>query len=370
MAIFEIKSDRIEKISEISFSEAGLSERGDLQRLLRVQIDVIAPDLLVISEEFDEWGESKRRIDLLALDKGANLVVIELKRTEDGGHMELQAIRYAAMIATMTFEQAVNTYQSYLRKISSDLNAQESLLEFLEWDEPDEDSFAQDVRLLLVSADFSKELTTSVIWLNERGMDIRCIRIKPYEDGGRTLIDVQQVIPLPEAEEYMVSIREKSVRQRIERAGKGPRHKLRQDFWTELLNLSKNKTQLFASVSSSTRNSISTGAGISSIKYSFIIRQNDAAVKFTMGKKQEQHNREAFKYLMKHRQVIENAFGAPLKWTSHDDLKKSFIQHTLSIGGNRNERSEWPAIQEEMIDAMVRLEAAISPHMDGLRSAV
>jgi len=31
-------------------------------------------------------------------------VAIELKRTEDGGHMELQSTRYAAMVSTMTFD--------------------------------------------------------------------------------------------------------------------------------------------------------------------------------------------------------------------------------------------------------------------------
>jgi hypothetical protein len=46
-----------------------------------------------------DWEDSSRSIDLLCIDKQANLVVIELKRTEDGGHMELQAIRYAAMVS-------------------------------------------------------------------------------------------------------------------------------------------------------------------------------------------------------------------------------------------------------------------------------
>jgi RecB family endonuclease NucS len=31
--------------------------------------------------------DSKRRVDLLALDRSGALVVIELKRTEDGGHL-------------------------------------------------------------------------------------------------------------------------------------------------------------------------------------------------------------------------------------------------------------------------------------------
>ena len=61
----------------------------------------------MIAEEFGQWEDSRRRIDLLGLDKGANLVVIELKRTEDGGHMELQAIRYAAMVSTLTFDKLI-----------------------------------------------------------------------------------------------------------------------------------------------------------------------------------------------------------------------------------------------------------------------
>jgi hypothetical protein len=215
MAIYEITKQVIKPLLETRFCDAGISERGDLQRLLRGDIKIISPDTLVIAEEFGEWEDSRRRIDLLGIDKEANLVVIELKRTEDGGHMELQAIRYAAMVSTMTVERAVETYAQHLAKIGSDLDAHASLLEFLEWDEPDEDSFAKCVRLVLVAADFSKELTTSVMWLNEQGLDIRCVRIKPYAYDEKILADVQQVIPLPEAEEYRVRIKEKQQRERV-----------------------------------------------------------------------------------------------------------------------------------------------------------
>jgi hypothetical protein len=192
-----------------------MSERGDLQRLLRSDIAIISPNTLVIAEEFGEWEDSQRRIDLLGIDQEANLVVIELKRTDDGGHMELQAIRYAAMISTMTFDRAVELYAEFLSRTGSDLDARTSLLDFLQWDEPDEDSFAQYVRLVLAAADFSKELTTAVMWLNEQGLDICCVRIKPYSYDGKVLADVQQVIPLPEAEEYRVRIKEKQQRERV-----------------------------------------------------------------------------------------------------------------------------------------------------------
>lgn len=182
----------------------------DLQRLLRQRIDVIAPDTLVIAEEFCEWDESKRRIDLLGVDREANLVVIELKRTEDGGHMELQAIRYAAMTSAMTFSKAVEVFANYLKQNDSKDDAATALLQFLNWDDANEDLFGRDVRIVLVSAEFSKEITTSVLWLNEHSLDIRCVRLRPYVLESRVLLDVQQVIPLPEADAYTVQLKKKA----------------------------------------------------------------------------------------------------------------------------------------------------------------
>jgi hypothetical protein len=125
-----------------------------LQRLLRENIEVIAPETLiisdVISEEFGEWEDSRRHIDLLGLDKDANLVVIELKRTEGGGHMELQSIRYASMVSTMTFDRAAEVFGRYLVTLGKEgLDPRAIMLDFLGWDEPDEDMFGQDVRVVL-----------------------------------------------------------------------------------------------------------------------------------------------------------------------------------------------------------------------------
>lgn len=215
MPIYEFAQTGIKLLPDVTFGSAGLHERRDLQRLLRENIEVIASDALVISEEFGDWEDSRRRIDLLAIDKDANLVVIELKRTEDGGHMELQAIRYAAMVSTMTFDKAADIFEQYLGGIGKEnQSARSILLDFLDWDEPDVDAFAPDVRIILASAEFSKELTSSVLWLINHDIDIKCVRLKPYTLDGRVLVDVQQIIPPPEAAEYQVKIREKIRKER------------------------------------------------------------------------------------------------------------------------------------------------------------
>ena len=217
MPIFELSNKSIIRLNTTTFSKAGILERGDLQRLLRDQIEVVAPGVLIISEEFGEWTDSRSRIDLLGVDKDANLVVFELKRTEDGGHMELQAIRYASMVSTLTAERAVEIFGGYLTGRGRVDEPEQLLLEFLEWDELDEEQFGQDVRIVLISGNFSRELTTTVLWLNEKDHDIRCVRIQPYEYDGHTLIDVQQVIPLAETADYQVQVREKKRQEGVAR---------------------------------------------------------------------------------------------------------------------------------------------------------
>ena len=217
MPIYRVDDGKIVPVEHTTFAGRGLRERSDIQTLLKSHVDVISPDTLVVAEEFGDWEDSRRRIDLLGLDRNANLVVIELKRTEDGGHMDLQAIRYAAMISALTFDELVDIYETYLHQIGTGENARESLLEFLDWPDPDDQAFGEDVRIILASAGFSKELTTSVMWLNEHGLDIRCVRMQPCESDGQLLLDVQTIVPIPEAADYQIRIREKKRRERAAR---------------------------------------------------------------------------------------------------------------------------------------------------------
>ncbi|NVJ65991.1 MAG: hypothetical protein HWE16_05835 [Gammaproteobacteria bacterium] len=222
MSLFRISSGEITALDKTTFANQNILERNDLQQALKHNIDVIAPECLVISEEFSYWQDSKKRIDLLAIDKNANLVVIELKRDETGSHMDLQAIRYASMVSPLTYEQACKYFQKYLDKNTPNEHndAEEIIKDFLDWDEPEKDDFAQDVRVVLVSADFSKELTTSALWLRDKGIDISCVRLSPYKYQDETLINAEQIIPVPETAEYLIKVKEKTNERRTAISGK------------------------------------------------------------------------------------------------------------------------------------------------------
>lgn len=362
MALYEITSDNLVKISQTTFEQVGLRERGDLQRLLKRQIGVILPDTLVIDEEFGEWEESKRRIDLLALDKSANLVVIELKRTEDGGYMELQAIRYAAMVSTMTFERVVEVYNRFLaRECKNEIDARSAILDFLDWDEPDEDSFAQDVRIVLASSNFSKELTTAVMWLNKRDLDVRCIRIIPYQDKDRVLIDIQQVIPLPEAAEYQIKIREKEQRERKEKSETDTRLFR---FWEGLLAIAKPLSRLYDNISPSNRDGICI-KNVRGLMFSHVINHHDGRVEFYIKRGDAALNKKTFDELVQYRSKIDSAFGEPLSWERLDARKACRVGFYFERG-YKNDESEWSELQEKMVDVMIRLENSISPFLTGL----
>ena len=71
MALYELTKTTITALDQTTFATRDFNERLDLQRLLKQHIEVIAPDTLVIAEEFCEWDESKRRVDLLGIDRDA-----------------------------------------------------------------------------------------------------------------------------------------------------------------------------------------------------------------------------------------------------------------------------------------------------------
>lgn len=210
-------ADQLIEVPSTTFAAEQVLERADLQRLLRAKLDMIVDDVLVLSEEFGAFADARRRIDLLGVDRAGHVVVVELKRTTDGGHLELQALRYAAMVSVMTFDDLAEHYELYLAKVEPDAveEARTRLAEFLEDVGGEEAVLSREVRVVLVAAGFDREITTTVLWLNDvYGLDVRCVRLTPYKVDNRLLLDVQQVIPLPEASQLTVQLRRRQTQAR------------------------------------------------------------------------------------------------------------------------------------------------------------
>lgn len=357
MPLYHVLSERLVPLPPTTFVTEKVMERRDLQQLLLSDISVLGNDLLVIGEEFGDWEDSKRRIDLLCLDKQANLVVVEIKRTEDGGHMELQAIRYAAMVASMTLERAIAAYARLFRSEDARERATQDILEFFEVDSVEEIELTGEVRIILVSGDFSPELTTAVIWLNKNSLDITCIRLQPYRLGEQLLIDVAQIIPLPEAADYEVKVREQAQEVRKVRT---IRQEIFKKFWANLIDRSKSTTQILANRSTSTDHWLSAGIGRSGFGLSLSLTEDRARVECYIRdpKQTDEWSNKAFEKLREQQNQIEGEFGHKLSWDPLPGRKGCRISYEME-GGWKLAQDQWPQLQDQLILELIRFEAAL-----------
>lgn len=361
MAIFEITKENMTPLAETRFDVEGIYERNDLQRHLKQNIGVLSSNLMVIAEEYGDWHDSNRRIDLLCIDAEANIVVVEIKRTSDGGHMELQAIRYAAMLSTMTFKQLIDAHASYVRPLGqTHEEAEAGVLAFLRWDEANEEDFAKQVRIILAAADFSKEITTSVMWLNDHDIDIRCIRLKPYRlPDGRVLLDVQQIIPLPEAADYQTKIRAK---EQAEKEHRVERHEIRYQFWTDLLEYAKTRTALFVGKKPTAAGGFGVSPGKAGLLLGFVTRGNDAHVELEIDYRDATKCLDVYRHFQQHSVEIGEAFGDEIDWDQSSERRACHIRCYVS-GGWKSPRAEWPLIHRNLVDKMIKLEVAVRPYI-------
>lgn len=360
MPIYEATASSLTAIPTTSFAALGMRERADLQRLLAARIEALEDGLLVIAEEFGDWADSARRIDLLCLDTNANLVVVELKRDDTGGHMELQALRYAAMVSAMTFDQAAATLASHRSNAASDhAAARAAIPAHLGWTEPDEEAFAQETRIILAAADFGKEITTTVIWLRERfAVDIRCVRLRPHRmPDNRLLLDIQPLIPLPEAAEFQTQI---GAKQAAERKERGERAQLLDRFLAQLAERALARTSTHEGRTPNPRFGVLSGAiGRAGLSINYVIAKHSSRVELLL---QSDDGGELLLKLKEGQVAIESVFGGPLVWLEKEAVRQCRVFHQLE-GGYRSPEAEWPSIQDRLIDAMIRLDSAMRPRV-------
>ncbi len=207
----------IEKIEAGSFVSLDVWERTHIQEWVRRHPEILGEDLLIVSMEFDRFKGSRDRLDLLAVDREGNLVVVELKRNSHADYADLQSIRYAAMVSTMTVEQLLPYYAEYHKTATGTAATEEELrsniADFVELEEFEE--FSSQPRIILCSEDFSQEISTTVLWLREFDLDVACVRLTPHRLEDKIILVPEKIIPLRETEQYVIGIQEKEEKRQV-----------------------------------------------------------------------------------------------------------------------------------------------------------
>jgi len=364
-------SNRITRIKEVRFSDIGVTERNHLQEWLANQPDALGEELLIIQKEFDGFDDTRERLDLLALDKEGSLVVIENKLDDSGRDVVWQSLKYASYCSTLSKSSIAEIFQQFLDRQGTKANAQEQICQFLGEEDFGEVNINQgtDQRIIMVAAQFRKEVTSLVLWLLKHNIKVQCFKATPFQHDSMVFLNLEQVIPLPEAQELMIGIAEKEKEEHSAERGQAQRHILRAEFWAKTLDaFEKAGIDLFANVSPSRDHWINAGAGVGGVHYSLIFGKDEARVEFALCTNSKERNKALFDLLFQRRETIDKAFGAPLEWRRMDENKVSLIACGKPFEGYN--RENWPEIISWLSDHISKLEAAFKPHIPDLRQVL
>ena len=350
-------SNRIIPLQAKGFRELDFKERENLQEWLADRPDALGEELLIIQKEFDGFAETKERLDLLALDKNGNLVVIENKLDNSGKDVVWQALKYASYCANLTKFQIVEIFRQHLK---GNGDAEDLICEFLEASDIDEVKIntGNSQRLMLVAANFPKEVTNTALWLLGQGISVQCFRATPYVSDEEEFLSIDQIIPTPEAKEFMIIMKVKEKEEKSTEAVLKDRHRIRLDFWEKTLESFKtSECYLYNNISPGKDHALGAGSGVSGCPFVLMFGKKEVRVELSLMRSDAEENEFLFNELKNQQDEIEKSFGKELNWNRLEGRKASRIQLSNPVEGYN--RDNWPEMIEWLVSNMTLFEKAL-----------
>ncbi|MBF1230649.1 DUF4268 domain-containing protein [Haemophilus parainfluenzae] len=376
MYILDEQTKELKEISETTFSENGLKERYDLQEWIDNNPRILAKELgaqeelLIIQKEFSEFDKTNERLDLLALDKKGNLVIIENKLDDSGKDVVWQALKYVSYCSALTQREIIEIYQNYLNKKGLPVNAEDKIIDYLE-----NENFSLNTgntqRIILVAKEFRPEVTSTVLWLRSNNIDIQCIKVVPYMWNQNLIIDVDKIIPVPEIEKFTIRVSLKDAEEKKNAITQNMNAELYSKYWAKLLECAKSRDfSLYDKRTGSQSCWISTGAGLANIQYNLVLLKDKIRVELYINKESSDDNKKIFNLLKEEKDIIEDRFGAELTWELLEDKKASRISISSNDSFNRDDMANWDRSIDWHIENMKKFENAIKPSLEKIKTKV
>lgn len=196
------------------------------------------------------------------------------------------------------------------------------------------------------------------MWMLNHGIKAQCFKVTPYEYNNQVLLDMEQIIPVKEAEDYIIKMADKTREEKEVKETNRGIYELRKIFWAELLEKFNTVSSQFKNVSPSADHWLSGGSGVSGTPFSFVVTKSYAGVELLINKGTQEENMQIFDKLLIKREAIESVYGSPLTWERLDDKKSSRITVRLFDVDITN-HDDWDKIKEFLCEAMVKFEKAL-----------
>jgi hypothetical protein len=361
-------TNSIEELKESSFNELGFTERNHLQEWIAKNPESLGEKLLIIQKEYSKFGGTAERLDLLALDKESNLVVIENKLDDSGKDVVGQAIKYAAYCSTNTTEQIIEIHQLYLDSNSPGEDAKSSIMEFLQTEDEDELILSEnEVRIILIANKYRPEATSTVLWLRKQGHKIKCFKATPIVFEEHEFLNIEQIIPQPDTQGYMISLYEKENENKKNYEKKKLYHKFWSNFKNEFSNRGHQHLENFQ-----VQSRPSYRFKIEKASFRFLILNNECRVELNL---EDEDDKSFFEAIKEHKNQIQNSFGGleeleEIKWEKDVGKRSSSIRIVKKFEESWEDTEErWAPYFEWYINSFVKFHEAIFPVWKEIQSS-
>lgn len=361
----------IQPLKRVSFRELGFRERAHLQEWIAKEPQSLGEELLIIQKEFAGFSDTNERLDLLAIDKQGSLVIIENKLDDTGRDVTWQALKYASYCSTLSKEEVRVIFQEYLDRNSDGQSATDILSSFFD-DEDYEDlqlnkGFSQ--RIVLVAANFRKEVTSTVLWLSNFRVRVQCFKATPFSLGDELFLNIEQVIPTKDTEEFTIGLADKAKGEVEGIESEARRHPIRRKFWTEVIKaMNASSSSLYQNISPGKESWISAGSGVRGLGLNLVATKDYARAELYIDRGDKAENEALFERLLLEREAIEREVGEPLVWERLDAKRACRIK--LEGPGNIFDPDRWPEMISFMVSAMNRLERVLKPRLQAASSGL
>lgn len=365
MYLIDRHSNKINKLEKKTFSELEFGERKHLQEWIAKDPTCLGEELLIIQKEFNGFDDTNERLDLLALDKEGNIVVIENKLDDSGKDVTWQIIKYASYCSSFSKQQIIDTYQKYL---GTSTIAEEKLSEFFDNKDIEEISLNQGLtsqRLILVSANFRKEITSSIIWLMNYNLNIKCFKVTPFSLNEQLFLTFEQILPTQDTGDLVIKMASKSQEEIYVQKTQKNRHNIRIQFWEQFINENKNKNGIFSNNSPIEKPYMGKGIGVTGLGLYLVINRSYCRTEIYISTGIKEKNKEYFDELYQYRNEIEEKFGGSLIWERLDDLITCRVKDQLE-DVNYFEKDDWQKINNFLINSSKRMENAFLEYVKKL----
>ena len=147
------------------------------------------------------------------------------------------------------------------------------------------------------------------------------------------------------------------------------RHRIRRDFWTQLINEMNKNHNYCRNISPSNDSWIGIAMGISGVSLNLVISKKSARSEIYINRGSQEENKLIFDFFHNDKVNIEHAFGGELVWERMEDKVTSRIKDQLD-GVNYFEESNWPKINNHLIGSTENMMRGFKSSIKSLTSSL